>query len=442
MVRRLSVGVLCALVVFSVVGPLGPASAAGGDKQLSRVKGIVGYQDGVNSPFKPIFGRLDLADDAYAVTQTNSQATLRLRDSSEIDLGEKTAVQVGQFNPAETGKMNAIVVNHGALHFVIRHPQGGQSNYTFTTPTSQIAVRGTEAFLVVGPNGTQLACVSCVAGDVSVTTGTQTVTLVTGQTVTVVGNSAANASVSVASNAQINNPAMNQFNNGSNPLGSSSSATGGASGGASGGAAGGGATGGLADPTGSLSGVSSAGAGAAGGAAAGSVAGAVAGAAGAGAAVAAVASNKGGGTSSPTPAPTDTPTPTPTPTSTPTVTPSPTSTPSPSPGYSALNVSPSSLAFTSPSTQQVRVSQTGPSGAVTATVACNGGASVSISPSGFPLPTSPTAAFNVTASSAPTNPLPTGQHACTITVTGGGGAVATVSVDISFTTIGIKDRRR
>ncbi len=440
MVRRLSVGVLCALVVFSVVGPLGPASAAGGDKQLSRVKGIVGYQDGVNSPFKPIFGRLDLADDAYAVTQTNSQATLRLRDSSEIDLGEKTAVQVGQFNPAETGKMNAIVVNHGALHFVIRHPQGGQSNYTFTTPTSQIAVRGTEAFLVVGPNGTQLACVSCVAGDVSVTTGTQTVTLVTGQTVTVVGNSAANASVSVASNAQINNPAMNQFNNGSNPLGSSSSATGGASGGASGGAAGGGATGGLADPTGSLSGVSSAGAGAAGGAAAGSVAGAVAGAAGAGAAVAAVASNKGGGTSSPTPAPTDTPTPTPT--STPTVTPSPTSTPSPSPGYSALNVSPSSLAFTSPSTQQVRVSQTGPSGAVTATVACNGGASVSISPSGFPLPTSPTAAFNVTASSAPTNPLPTGQHACTITVTGGGGAVATVSVDISFTTIGIKDRRR
>lgn len=294
MLRRVSVGALCALVAFAMVEPLGPVSAASGDKQLARIKGIVGYQDKVDGPFKPIFGRLDLADNAFAVTRPNSQALLRLRDSSEVEIGEKTLVAVGAFNAAQTGKDNTIVLEHGALHFSIHRPQGGQSNYRFTTPTSQIAVRGTEGFLVAGPQGTQVVCVACAAGDVTVTTGTQTVTIVTGQTVTVVGSSAANATVSVASNTTVNNPAVNQFNNGSNPLSS------------------GGPTGPTAptnvtpptDPTGSLSGVGS-GATSAGLGTVGTV-GAVAGT---GAVATTVAGNKG--TSSSTPPPTPTPTPTP-----------------------------------------------------------------------------------------------------------------------------------
>src|ERR1700722_14823564 len=125
LVRRLSAGALCFLA--SIVLVCDRVSSDTGDKQLARVKGVVGYQTSATSDFKPIFGRLDLPDDAYAVTKPNASAVLRLADSLEIDIGENTKVQIGAFNPAESGNQNTIVLNGGALHFNIRHPQGGQS---------------------------------------------------------------------------------------------------------------------------------------------------------------------------------------------------------------------------------------------------------------------------------------------------------------------------
>ena len=181
LVRRLGVGALCFLAGISLV--CDRVSSDTGDKQLARVKGVVGYQTSATSDFKPIFGRLDLPDDAYAVTKPNASAVLRLADSSEIDIGENTKVQVGAFSSVSSGNQNTIVLNGGALHFNIRHPQGGQSNSVrHRTQTSQIAVRGTEGFLIAGVNGTQVVCVSCAAGDVSVQVGQQTISVVTNQT--------------------------------------------------------------------------------------------------------------------------------------------------------------------------------------------------------------------------------------------------------------------
>jgi hypothetical protein len=186
MVRPLGAGLLCALIVFVAVGSNAPVGAAGGDKVLTRVKGGVGYQLAENGPFKPIFGPFDVPDDAYAVTEACARASLQLRDSSVIDLGERTSVQVGAFNmPGATAQTNQITVNRGALKFTIHHPQGVRSNYTFTTPTSQIAVRGTETYLVVGPKGTQVVCLDCAPGDVTITINGQAVTLQSGQTITI-----------------------------------------------------------------------------------------------------------------------------------------------------------------------------------------------------------------------------------------------------------------
>jgi FecR protein len=250
-------------------------SSETGDKQLARVKGVVGYQTSATSDFKPIFGRLDLPDDAFAVTKPNGSAVLRLKDSSEIDIGENTKVQVGQFNAAGAGQ-NTIVLNGGALHFNIRHPQGGQSNYKFVTATSQIAVRGTEGFLIAGANGTQVVCVSCAAGDVSVQVGQQTVSIVTNQTLTVLGTNPLSATTSITTNPSINNPAVNQFSQNQNPFTTNATTT-------------------SLDPTGSLSGT---GTGAVGGI--GGVATAVGAAAGTAAVVATVAKP---GTSEPSPSP-------------------------------------------------------------------------------------------------------------------------------------------
>jgi hypothetical protein len=274
LVRRLGAGALCFIAILTLV--CARVSSDTGDKQLARVKGIVGYQESGGSEFKPIFGRLDLPDDAFAVTKPNASAVLRLADSSEIDIGENTKVQVGAFNPAQSGNLNTIVLDGGALHFNIRHPQGGQSNYRFVTATSQIAVRGTEGFLIAGANGTQVVCVSCAAGDVSVQVGQQTISVVSNQTLTVLGSNPLTATTSITANPTVNNPAVNQFNSNQSPF-NPNPATGGA------------------DPTGSLSG---AGTGAA-GAGAGSVVTTVGAAAGTAGVVAAVVKTS----ASPTPAP-------------------------------------------------------------------------------------------------------------------------------------------
>ena len=164
------------------------------------------------------------------------------------------------------------MLNGGALHFNIRHPQGGQSNYRFVTATSQIAVRGTEGFLIAGANGTQVVCVSCAAGDVTVQVGQQTVSIVTNQTLTVLGSNPLTATTSITANPTVNNPAVNQFNGNQNPFNPNPTGNG-------------------VDPTGSFSG---AGTGAA-GAGAGGVVTTVGAAAAAGAAVSGVATQRSKG---------------------------------------------------------------------------------------------------------------------------------------------------
>jgi len=203
---------LTGLALALALGASG-ARAGNGDKELSRVRGSVGFQPDKDAQFKPIFGHQNLADGAFAVTKARSLAVLKLVDSSEIDIGENTIVEVGAFQQASSGQQNNITINNGALHFKIRRPAGGQSNYTFQTPTSQIAVRGTEGFLISGPTGTQVVCTVCTIGDVTVQTGTQTVTLVSGQTLIVNGtaSSIGTATQTIVSNAQVNNPAVSQF---------------------------------------------------------------------------------------------------------------------------------------------------------------------------------------------------------------------------------------
>ena len=222
---------LLAASFLALLAPL-PVHAAA-DKSLQRQRGTVSYRDpgGVEHS---VAGQITLPDDARAQTGRASMALLTLPDSSVVSLGENTDVQVGAFNAASSNRPNEITLNGGALKFAVRHPQGGKSNYRFTTPTSQIAVRGTDGYLVVGPNGTQVVCTQCDPGDVQVTvlkTGVVTA-LVTGQVLTVL-NSGAAVTSGVSSIANFNSPAVNQFSNGVNPFGnvaSSADVTGSASG--------------------------------------------------------------------------------------------------------------------------------------------------------------------------------------------------------------------
>jgi hypothetical protein len=186
--------VLAALATLAVCAPSG---AAGIDKQLARVAGTVQYQAGSDTALHVIVGRIDLADEATAVTLAQSRAQVTLPDSSSIDIGATTRVRLGAFNAVDTGNPNVIVLEVGALHFTIRHPAGGRANYRFQTPTSQIAVRGSDGYIVTGPSGTDFYCVECKSGDVTVTVGATSYALATGEQAIVIGTTEANALVDV-----------------------------------------------------------------------------------------------------------------------------------------------------------------------------------------------------------------------------------------------------
>lgn len=169
-----------------LAGASGPSRAAGNSKQLQRVRGTIGYQTAqAGDDFKPVFGKFDLPDDDFAATRAKSAAVLALPDSSLVALGENTTVQAGAFNVTADGPGSTITVDGGSLRFDIKRPAGGTANYIFKTSTSQTSVRGTIGLLSFVNGVTTIGCVVCQADSVTVTTATQTVTLVSGQFVTI-----------------------------------------------------------------------------------------------------------------------------------------------------------------------------------------------------------------------------------------------------------------
>jgi len=159
---------------------------AAGSKQLQRVRGTIGFQTAAaGTDFKAVFGKLDLPDDDFAVTRAASAAVLAMPDSSLISLGENTNVQVGAFTTTAAGPGSTVTIGNGALRFDVRRPTGGVANYRFVTVTSQTAVRGTVGLLSFINGITTVGCLQCAADSVTVTVGTQTLTLVTGQFVTI-----------------------------------------------------------------------------------------------------------------------------------------------------------------------------------------------------------------------------------------------------------------
>ena len=138
------------------------------EKTVVHISGDVGYQTGQNTAYIPITGQQALPDNAYVVTRQNGVADLVLPDSSVIRIAQVATVQVGAFHEPGAGE-NTINIYNGSFRFKVQHPAGGQANYRFVTPTSQIAVRGTEGLGTVTSAQTQVSNTqSTTPNDVSV----------------------------------------------------------------------------------------------------------------------------------------------------------------------------------------------------------------------------------------------------------------------------------
>jgi ferric-dicitrate binding protein FerR (iron transport regulator) len=142
---------LLALAAIAFAALASAAGAQSADKVLTNVKGSVGYQhDGTAHALVPSV-KHSLVDNDYATTQTASQAQVALPDSSLVTLGADTRVQMAFFNQTDVANAKFIIYQ-GKTRFEVVHPAGQQSNYVFTTPTSNVAVRGTEGDIDVEDN--------------------------------------------------------------------------------------------------------------------------------------------------------------------------------------------------------------------------------------------------------------------------------------------------
>jgi hypothetical protein len=177
------------VLAFGLIAGMLPRTTQAADttKQLQRVRGDIGYATQKDAgDYKAVFGKLELPDDDFAVTHAKSAAQIAMPDSSLIELGENTAVQVGAFDNTTASPGATITVNDGShLRFEIKRPVGGAANYHFVTATSQVAVRGTVGLLAFVNGVTTVGCVECAADSVVVQVGSQTFALVTGQFLTV-----------------------------------------------------------------------------------------------------------------------------------------------------------------------------------------------------------------------------------------------------------------
>jgi ferric-dicitrate binding protein FerR (iron transport regulator) len=130
-----------------------PASSAG-DKMLTNMHGDVSYVLHANAQATRLApsATVTLSDDDLAKTGDRSMGGIVLPDSSRIILASNTTIQMEAFdvNQFDAAKAHFVVAG-GKLRFLVQHPKGAKADYTFTTPTGEIAVRGTEGDISVDP---------------------------------------------------------------------------------------------------------------------------------------------------------------------------------------------------------------------------------------------------------------------------------------------------
>jgi ferric-dicitrate binding protein FerR (iron transport regulator) len=130
----------------------GAALASQSDIQLQNLHGAVTYESYPTGEARDVAPNASVVvkDDDVAKTGDRSMAAVTLPDSSRVTLASNTAIKLDTFDAATVAKAH-FVVAYGKLRFRVEHPAGAKADYTFTTPTGEIAVRGTEGDISVDP---------------------------------------------------------------------------------------------------------------------------------------------------------------------------------------------------------------------------------------------------------------------------------------------------
>jgi ferric-dicitrate binding protein FerR (iron transport regulator) len=144
--KRLALATLCALSLSAW------RADASSDRVLQNLHGSVSYVTSAGVPAHVLApsAATTLADDDVARTGTASMASITLPDSSQILMASDSVLKLDAFSQADVARAHFIIFE-GKVRFRIVHPGGAHADYTFTTPTGQIGVRGTEGDIAVDP---------------------------------------------------------------------------------------------------------------------------------------------------------------------------------------------------------------------------------------------------------------------------------------------------
>ncbi len=159
------------LTVFAAIAFAAPNALGADGLVLQRVSGGLVYQPNAGQTRETIVGQLFVKPRGFAQTQAHSMAAIDLPDSSVVSIGSSSRVGLDLFDRGTSGSRSMMTIYDGAIHFAVKHPAGARANYTFVTPTSQVAIRGTEGIIVVRGNETIIACVHGTNNDTLVTYG-------------------------------------------------------------------------------------------------------------------------------------------------------------------------------------------------------------------------------------------------------------------------------
>jgi hypothetical protein len=141
-----------ALVALGLLAAFAWRADAAGDRTLQNLHGNVSYVTGDGLPAHDLAPSAStvIADDDVARTGAASMASIVLGDSSQILMASNSVLKVDTFSQADIAHAH-FVIFEGKMRFRVRHPAGAHADYTFTTPTGQIGVRGTEGDIAVDP---------------------------------------------------------------------------------------------------------------------------------------------------------------------------------------------------------------------------------------------------------------------------------------------------
>jgi len=141
-----------AATLASASGVAGPSLAAdANDKVLTNLRGQVSYvvYDRGQPHALGAAASILLSDDDVAKTGAASMGAIVLADSSRVILASDTTVKIDVFDNVSASAH--FVVFGGKLRFRVEHPAGARANYTFTTATGSVSVRGTEGDISADP---------------------------------------------------------------------------------------------------------------------------------------------------------------------------------------------------------------------------------------------------------------------------------------------------